>query len=104
MDKAIEYTIKGIKCDNPECDYVNLDVKFEDYKQWLNKPCPKCGCNLLTKKDYISVKLLARIVKIINKIAPPTKDEDVIKVNVKMNGTGKMDFVKINEEDQNENV
>ena len=104
MDKAIEHTIKGIKCDNPECDYINMDVKFEDYKEWLDKPCTKCGCNLLTKKDYRSIKLLRKIINIINRIVPPTKDEDMVKVNVEMNGTGKMDFVKINKEDQNKNV
>lgn len=98
MNKAIKHTIKGIKCDNPECDYINPDVKFEDYKQWLNKPCPKCGCNLLTETDYMNVKLLAKIVGVINKVIPPTKNEDIIKVNVEMDGTGKMDFIKTNEE------
>ncbi len=42
--------ISGIKCDN--CSYKDDSVKFEDYLEWLNKPCPDCGENLLTQKDY----------------------------------------------------
>ena len=60
--------IGGIKCDNPNCDYRNESVPVEDYKNWLNKPCPICGSNLLTKKDYKSVKRLLSTIKIINKI------------------------------------
>ena len=60
--------IGGIKCDNPSCDFRDESVPVEDYKNWLNKPCPICGYNLLTKKDYKSVKRLLSTIKIINKI------------------------------------
>ena len=42
----------GIKCDNTECDYLDLSVKFEEYPNWIDKPCPKCGTNLLTQSQY----------------------------------------------------
>jgi hypothetical protein len=44
--------ISGIKCDNPLCDYIDASVKFEEYADWVNKSCPKCGENLLTQEDY----------------------------------------------------
>lgn len=40
-----------VVCDNPTCDHtegdgMTLDIK--DLEPYLNKPCPKCGENLLT--------------------------------------------------------
>jgi ssDNA-binding Zn-finger/Zn-ribbon topoisomerase 1 len=51
MDKAIEYEIKGLKCDNPECDFVDMNIPFEEYESYVNKPCPKCGHPLILKKQ-----------------------------------------------------
>lgn len=51
-------SIRGIKCDS--CDFQDQTVKFENYKEWLNKPCPKCGDNLLTEKDYEMVNELSK--------------------------------------------
>lgn len=42
----------GIKCDNPNCTYRNESVDIGDYSGWIDKPCPLCGANLLTKEDY----------------------------------------------------
>jgi hypothetical protein len=50
--------IEGIKCDNPNCDYRNDDVAFEDYSKWINASCPKCGENLLTEQDYNFTKII----------------------------------------------
>jgi len=93
MKNAINLNIHGIKCD--ACDYKNDDVKFEEYKEWLNKPCPKCGTNLLTQADLNSTKKLIKLTNIINKIIPKRKDdEQMIKAEVKMNGTGNV-FLEI---------
>jgi hypothetical protein len=43
---------KGIKCDNPSCDWSNMLNSFKEYKDWVDKPCPKCGEVVLTKRDY----------------------------------------------------
>jgi len=48
MDEMLN--ISGIKCDH--CDFKDETVEFKDYGLWLNKPCPKCGENLLTREDY----------------------------------------------------
>ena len=54
--------ISGIQCDNPKCDFIDKSVKYEDYPKWLDKECPKCGENLLTKKDYDNCKTMMKIV------------------------------------------
>ena len=44
--------IMGLKCDNPQCDWRDTTIKFAEYPQWLNAPCPKCGANVLTQEDF----------------------------------------------------
>lgn len=44
--------VSGIKCDNPKCDYKDESVTYEQYPEYINKPCPTCGENLLTQEDY----------------------------------------------------
>lgn len=63
----VRYIGGGIKCDNPECCYADETVKVEDYKDWLNKPCPECGSNLLTQADYDNVQMLIKVAKLLNK-------------------------------------
>ena len=91
MEKALELNIKGIKCD--VCDYKAEDVKVEDYSEWLNKPCPKCGANLLTQEDFDTTMMLLSMVNHLNEILPPPKqDEEVVTANIEMNGTGSINF------------
>ena len=66
MKKNIEYSVRGIKCDNPECDYVDENVSYLDYPSWVNKPCPKCGENLLTEEDYLKVKSMVDLMDTLN--------------------------------------
>lgn len=91
--KVVELNIQGIKCDNESCDYIDMGVKYEDYKEYLNKPCPKCGENLLTEEDYNATKQIVAITKFMNKILPKRKDdEDVVTGEIDMNGSGMIDF------------
>ena len=80
-----------VKCDNPACDYTvlneNKDPNNPDLKEYLNKPCPKCGENLLTEKDYKSFKRMIKIIATINKVArflgmKPKPEDDQILVSV----------------------
>lgn len=64
--KQNELEISGIKCDNPSCDYSDMSVKFEDYKDWLNKPCPLCGENLLTQKCHDDLLAWIEAIEIAN--------------------------------------
>lgn len=93
MEQAIQMNIGGIKCDTHDCDYRDDSIKVEDYADWLNKPCPKCGGNLLTQEDYDNVQTMMNLVNLMNGILPPTKDDDeLIRLSVDMDGTGKVDM------------
>ena len=78
MKKNVEYMGGGIKCDNPQCDYINEDVSVSDYHNWLNKPCPKCGENLLTQEDYDKVQSMLAIVDLVNQMDIPYDPDDSI--------------------------
>jgi len=60
--------IKGLKCDNPECDYKDEDIPGSDYEQYINKPCPDCGENLLTQDDYDKVQKIQQSVMDLNSL------------------------------------
>lgn len=64
--QPLSINITGIKCDN--CSWHDDSVQYNDYPKWLNKPCPNCGANLLTKKDYKAAKRLMKITKMFNKM------------------------------------
>jgi len=67
----MEINISGLKCDN--CDYRDDDVKFEEYKASIGKPCPKCGHSLLTQEEYDSCLRYYRAVEIGNRIGSVLK-------------------------------
>ena len=93
MKNVIEMNIKGLKCDNPECDYIDMDIKVEEYEKYLNAKCPKCGEILLTEADYRNTKFLLGMVDIANEVFPKRKDDEkVVTMSVNMNGSGDMDF------------
>jgi len=88
--KAVEQTIKGIKCDDPGCNYSDMTVSSDDYLDWLNKPCPNCGANLLTQADYDLVQVITGITDTINEICGDVdySDEDRDTFSIEMNGSG----------------
>lgn len=93
MRKNIVLDVKGIKCDDPGCDYIDNESEIGDYKDWINVPCPKCGASLLTEEDYQAVKILVSLTEAANKLEIPAKDkEDLYQLEVKMNGSGTINF------------
>ena len=66
--KNIEFIGGGIVCDNPACDYEDNTVLVEDYKNWINKPCPKCGENLLTEQDLIDHNFFIQVNNLLNEL------------------------------------
>ena len=100
--EVIKSNISGIKCDNPECSYRDNEVKYEDYINWVNKPCPECGSNLLTESDYHVVLKMVKAVNFINRLVtmvtpsflrkrvkPLEEMDKLTRVTVDLNGTGK---------------
>ncbi len=88
-EEAILLNIRGIKCDH--CDYKDETIPAGEYEQWLNKPCPKCGANLLTQEDYDLTIALIGATKILNAVLPKTpKGKKKRKYAIEMDGTGSM--------------
>jgi len=92
--KAIKLNIKRIKCDNR--DYRDNSARLEDYESYLNKPCPWCGANLLTQKDFNTIKRLIAVANFLNWILRPFLKYDKNAVGIRIvgeiNGTGKIMF------------
>ena len=105
-NEILKYTGGGIKCDNSKCDFVDQSVRIQDYDKWLNKPCPKCGSNLLTQADYDNVQMLLKLVHIVNENCPVTEEEiqnnnsgKTTTMTFNFNGSGKME-VEVNETEE----
>ena len=70
MRKLIEKQQKSlVTCDNPNCDYT---VPYTDATEkylvlFIDKPCPKCGENLLTMEDYLQHQNLIKVINFINR-------------------------------------
>lgn len=71
----------GLKCDNPYCDWCDMNIKAKDYKYFIDYKCPECGENVFTRKDYYVFKYMMSLIKVINFILPkrvPNDDKDVV--------------------------
>lgn len=96
MTKLITITITGVKCDNEGCDYIDNDVSRDNYLEYVNKPCPRCGSILLTEEDYKAVLALEEVEASFDIDLP----SDLLSLGgetdyeIKMDGTGSVDFVK----------
>lgn len=108
-DKALTFTGGGLKCDNPDCDWIDMSIESKDYRKWLNAPCPKCGSNLLTDADYKAFKAIRVMTKMINfvyffipkkwlkkklekKYGEEYNPEDKVHMTVSFDGSGKPYF------------
>ena len=76
MKKNIEVVSDGgLQCDNPKCDWTDMTILIADFDAWLNKPCPKCGENVLTDVDYNNAKQLHAMIDFINTLSEEELDE-----------------------------
>lgn len=55
--------VKGLRCDNPYCNYKDITVERKDYEKYVNYPCPWCGAPILTLKDYKALCILEKVEK-----------------------------------------
>jgi hypothetical protein len=98
-EDPVTFNVAGIKCDAEGCNFRDDSVKMEDYKLWLNKPCPLCGANLLTQADYDTVITLNSFTKLCN--APVVRQ--VLRTiggskknfKVKLDGTGNVKLTEV---------
>lgn len=93
MKDSLEMNIGGLKCDNLECDYIDMSINVDEYEQYVNAKCPKCGEILLTEADYRNVKFLLGVAELANKIFPKRKDDEpTVTMAVNMDGSGEMNL------------
>ena len=78
--------MSGIKCDNPNCNFVDYRVPVEDYINWLNKPCPNCGSNLLTQEDYDNVQTILKVYEQVKDVE--FDEKDLVRVVLSSDGSG----------------
>jgi hypothetical protein len=64
----IAFVISGINCDH--CEYKNDAVMFEEYPDWLNKPCPDCGAILLTDQHMVEIEAMMTAGAAANALSP----------------------------------
>jgi len=91
----------SFKCDNETCDWVSSpNIIKEHYFLWRNFPCPKCGSNIFTDTDWISVLALNMImgnpiIRFINWIGKKFNlKKTTFKVNMNGNGISKIDVLE----------
>ncbi len=68
MEKLIQQSQeKFIVCDNTKCEYeVPFDPNLK-LLEYIDKPCPCCGDNLLTIEDYMLSLMIQKTIDFINK-------------------------------------
>lgn len=80
-DTILAFIPHGMKCDNPNCDWQDMSINFEDYAEYVNKPCPVCGENLFTEKCAKNVirqvKRTLWLGNLISKFLTPEQKQEV---------------------------
>jgi len=83
--------VYGLKCDSEDCNYTNMNVIFDDYPKYINKPCPKCGGNLLTQADYDElIGFIDKLAQLNEMIGPTDTNDAHVRMQFNLNGTGKI--------------
>lgn len=67
-DFMVKASSMGIKCDNEGCGWFDWSVTQDQYPNYVDKPCPCCKSNLLTREDYENVQKALDIYKGFNRI------------------------------------
>ena len=96
--KAITEKVCGIKCDAPGCNYQDMTARLENYELYLDKPCPLCGGNLLTKKDYAATKAILAMTNYINEMIgeqPDLPDVKAKRIRIDMRGDGSITPIEV---------
>jgi len=67
--QGIKYLVVGIQCDH--CSWCDTNMQVGDQAEWLNRPCPECGHNLLTQHDYDYNRVFRIMTGIVNTVGLP---------------------------------
>ncbi len=79
MANAIEFEKLELRCDAPGCDHAeSIDVTDRPPgPEYVNKPCPKCGANLLTARDHADYLVFHAMMMRVNAAVGPMSDAEV---------------------------
>ena len=91
FNKIFIAKMTGVKCDADGCDYNDDSAVIQDYKSYINKPCPKCGAPLLTQKDADLINIILKIERVLGWIRIPSF-KPPIKFDCVMDGTGNLSY------------
>lgn len=81
MAEAIQIESLTLKCDAAGCGYAEPHKAMT--ADLIGKPCPKCGANLLTEKDYLDAKFVERAAELMNELIGPIEPSgNVVPVSV----------------------
>ena len=103
---AIHSFAYGIKCDNEDCGWADWTVTEDQYPDYIDKPCPCCGENLLTREAFEKTGHFTELSNIINNwyMNLPSEAKQMFKndykcmaYNVKANGDLELDEIFENE-------
>jgi hypothetical protein len=72
--ESIKLINTGLKCDNPTCEWEDETIKVEDYKDFINAPCPECGENILTQEDLDNMTKVHEVMNFVNSLDQETLD------------------------------
>jgi hypothetical protein len=115
---------RGLICDNPNCDWCDMNIKDEDIHLHINAKCPICGDIILTQEDYDNGLKLRNVIDFINLLSeeqindlysgfdieslkkfPIFKDIDLTKaVNIEVNTHNGINIVGVNNTDNTDNI
>lgn len=86
---AVTLIIRGLKCDAVGCDFMDPDAAPDETS--LDRPCPKCGANLLTEADLANVRLLQFVTHATNvEMGPQPDGGQWVVLRAHMDGSGDM--------------
>ena len=74
----IEIKSSGLKCDNVACDWADTTIEISAMSDWINRPCPKCGENVLTYNDFLNVQTVMAVIEHVNSLPKSDKDQGEI--------------------------
>ena len=73
MPKAINMTEFSVNCD--DCGYKEA-AQPEQLRDYLDKPCPKCGAIMITEDDVKRMDALIEVINTVNNIVGDVPESD----------------------------
>ena len=81
--KNIQFELNGLQCD--KCDWKDENIPFDEWEEWLDKPCPECGAVVLTHEQLGQVHMMMEIADVMNQLDIPVDPNDpVVEAQIKI--------------------